>query len=125
VNEWHLPSPQQSSVPVGHSQELAMQVRPVGHEPQLSVPPQPLDSEPHVAPCAAHVVGTHAGQVVTVPLQVRVVAVTVQGSVVQVNTGPPGQSSSHCVTSWLAMLWFGSWTSLQPMNVASNPATSA
>jgi len=73
-------------LPAGHSQKLLMQVRPVGHEPQLSVPPQPLDAVPHSAPCAAHVVGVQAGQVVTAPLQVRLVAVTLHGSVVHVNT---------------------------------------
>jgi hypothetical protein len=85
VNDRQTPSPQQSVLPAGQSQTLPLQDSPVGHEPQLSVPPQPLDSVPHSAPAAEQVVGTHAGQVVTVPLQVKLVAVTLHGSVVHVS----------------------------------------
>jgi hypothetical protein len=104
VNDRQTPSPQQSALPAGQSQKLPMQDSPLGHEPQLSVPPQPLESVPHSAPAAEQVVGVHAGQLVTAPLQVRLVAVTLHGVVLQVNTCPPGQSSSHCVTAWLAAL---------------------
>jgi hypothetical protein len=38
-------------------------VCPDGHAPHWSVPPQPSPEGPHATPCAAQVVGTHAGGV--------------------------------------------------------------
>jgi hypothetical protein len=75
------------------------------------------------------------GQVVMAPLQFNVVAVTLHGCE-QVNTGPPGQSSSHpVVMAWLVWssfsfsfsLWpsFAFRTSPQPVIVTNNVATSA
>ena len=81
------PSPQQSTLPTGQPQTWLLHVCVVGQVPQLIVP-QPLEIRPHSAPCAAHVVfGTHTGgQFVTVPLHVKLVAVTLHGTVLQVNT---------------------------------------
>src|SRR4051812_16851295 len=64
-----------------------------------------------------------SGQLVTTPLQFKVVAVTLHGCE-QVNTWPLGQSSSHPVRAWLVWLSPAVRTSPQPATDTSNVATS-
>jgi hypothetical protein len=84
-----VPSPQQSCVPGRQPQTWLVHVSGLWHPPHE----QWLESRPHSAPPGPQAV-EQSGQVITVPLQFKVVPFRLHGEL-QMNGVAPGQSSSH------------------------------